>query len=198
VPCETPGCNTKSSQLSNGLRSKWASGEGLKWTWRVQTVQKRENRVAWFRFCEICHRELWPDDHRVNNRYSRPALSHWEKASAGGCLRLVAGDFYLTQPPPERASSSTRETSPPQPTESGPFLTPLRPDVPAHNAQAQPRARSRSPRVVKWRDGGEWTRAAPPELNGEPELAGWLDSHRGRPPERLGHGRIERLSRELR
>lgn len=68
----------------------WASEEGVKWYWHTDAC-------AWWRLCAPCHKETWPEDHRVRNGASKPAhalTNHW-----------VVG-FYLTRPPPEFLSEA--------------------------------------------------------------------------------------------
>ena len=55
--------------------------------------------VHW-RLCQACHKRVWPADLRVGNRHSRPFVEPMP-GIRGGKRRLVVGDFYLTEAPPE-------------------------------------------------------------------------------------------------
>ena len=67
---------------------------GIKWRW-ISGLQ------AYWLLCLDCHKLLWPGDNRVNNRYSAPWSLRSEALAKGSKRSLVAGDFYLTQEPPE-------------------------------------------------------------------------------------------------
>ncbi len=94
-PC--PGCGLGLSRLhSQKLRESWAQEEGLKWGWYTQ-------EQAYWKLCLPCHQEAWPGDLRRRGPYCLPLADYW-KHLVGGRLRLLAGDFYLTQAPPEYLS----------------------------------------------------------------------------------------------
>ena len=80
---------------------KWAHREGDCWG-------RRPNGTPYWYFCLRCHLRRWPNDRRYNNRWSTPAPPLWHMACSG-VHRLVAGDFYLTCPPPERRRDELAE-----------------------------------------------------------------------------------------
>jgi hypothetical protein len=136
--CQSPGCHHECSALSAGQRARWAADEGLKWA--VITAN-----LAYFFFCEECHRLIWPDDNRCNNRHSQPAETTWRRHLVNGVVRLIVGDLYVTRPPPElaqRGHGCVRRL-PGQVAQGPPPHPPLAEDGPR----------------VSWVDGGAWERA---------------------------------------
>ena len=95
-----PDCGIKqlTELRTEALRRTWADDEGVKWWLR--------SGAAYWRLCELCHAQRWPLDRRCANRHSRPgaAVDLAGRDLRQGVSRLVAGDFYLTQPPPLRSS----------------------------------------------------------------------------------------------
>ena len=67
---------------------RWAERLGGSWDWN------ENGRADWF-YCLGCHRLLWPNDKRINNRYSRPAPKwlHMCVPMALANRRLVGGDL---------------------------------------------------------------------------------------------------------
>ena len=77
---------------------KWMHREGEVWGYRP-------NGTPYWLYCVGCHQRRWPHDRRCNNGYSRPAPPYLHVFRGGSSSRiLVAGDFSLTEPPPERAN----------------------------------------------------------------------------------------------
>ena len=76
------------------LMEIWAAQRGVAWDFR-----KVDGAPYWY-LCLECHRREWPLDQRCANRHSKP----WSAVvfATTPVRRLLVGDFYLTQPPPER------------------------------------------------------------------------------------------------
>ena len=88
---------TECSELETlELREKWACEAKLKWSWHSDTL-------AYWHLCMPCHQSVRPSDFRTNNRYSLPGHMAHSKYSGNrrGVVRLVSGDFHLTDPSPE-------------------------------------------------------------------------------------------------
>ena len=101
------------------LRLTWAAAEGIKW-------QKSATGSAYWILCQECHQREWPEDQRYANRWSRPGPSFAERLSANkGRVRLICGDFYLTETPLEHQQTHSSTA--------------------AAAAPSSPNARSRSP-----------------------------------------------------
>ena len=142
--CRYPGCSTACSELSTSLRARWQEVEGLAWDW----VSPRR---AYFNFCEEHHKQLWPLDRRVRNRYSGPSDSTMHRAIRGGVRRLIASDLYITQAPPEYVFGPGAKPSP----------APARGRSRSCRPKPRKEVTSRSKRV-SWGDGGKWVREAAP------------------------------------
>jgi hypothetical protein len=80
-------------------RRRWWDRRGECWDFTA-------NGTPYWQFCISCHMGRWPHDRRFNNRWSTPASPLYHRVMDGKS-RLVAGDFYLTRPPPERLSTAT-------------------------------------------------------------------------------------------
>ena len=94
-------CGTTLTDLrTNEERQRWASR--LDDCWRYHS-----NGTAYWMFCLRCHLRRWPNDRRFNNRWSSPAAP-WYHRQVNGVRRLIAGDFYITQPPPELDHDTVR------------------------------------------------------------------------------------------
>ena len=72
---------------------KWQADEGYKWDW-VTPEQ------AYFKLCWSCHLVAWPLDMRSRNQHNKPGAYYWCK-ELGGRSRLLAGDLYISEAPPE-------------------------------------------------------------------------------------------------
>ena len=113
APPLCPLCGHELATLSPELQRTWLVEKGIKW-------EEGEGSLAYWRLCAKCHRRVWPLDKRVEGRYCRPFVEHW-KIHCGFKVRLVAGDFYLTAPPPDMSgpsrdfASGTFEVLPPLP-----------------------------------------------------------------------------------
>ena len=91
--CELCGRVKVSRLRTEGSLRVWAEDEGLKWQWRTP-------KQAYFRLCEACHTTVWPMDMRPGNRHNKPGAYFW-KQTRGGRTRLLAGDLFITEAPPE-------------------------------------------------------------------------------------------------
>eukprot|EP00973_Karenia_brevis_P034912 4818168-Karenia_brevis.AAC.1 len=97
-------CGTTLTDIRNpDVLAKWQDREGDAWL-------RRENGTPYWQFCVDCHMRRWPNDRRCRNSASKPAPP-WLNYSCSGVRRLFAGDFFLTQPPPEVVSPSERAES---------------------------------------------------------------------------------------
>ena len=108
-PCSLCG-SLDNAFLSYDLRCKWVSEENLKWRWY--------KGLAYWRLCQLCHREVWPADQRNRNGSSLPwSALLFSTKRAEGKASLVVGDFFLTRAPPEllRAGSLSWWGERPQP-----------------------------------------------------------------------------------
>ena len=107
-PC---GLRVVAPLRSLGIRERWAEEEGISWSW-VSSSTRGGASVAYFRFCAECHTKTWPDDRRPpnGNRWTRPArrLMPKFKSSLHGRQRLVTGDLYITESPPEYVSAEAQ------------------------------------------------------------------------------------------
>ena len=90
-----PGCNEKkvSRLRAQDMLIKWQADEGYKWDW-VTPEQ------AYFKLCWSCHLVAWPLDMRSRNQHNKPGTYYWCK-ELGGRSRLLAGDLYISEAPPE-------------------------------------------------------------------------------------------------
>jgi len=107
-PC---GLGVVAPSRSLGIRERWAEEEGISWSW-VSSSTRGGASVAYFRFCAQCHTKTWPDDrrHPNGNRCTRPArrLMPTFQSSLHGRQRLVTGDLYITESPPEYVSAEAQ------------------------------------------------------------------------------------------
>jgi len=127
APPICPGCGTELTELeSPALRRTWKKDEGFKWSWH-SPVQ------AYWHLRQDCHQAAWPVDKRVSNRWSRPGDAWWPSLASSRRCRLVVGDFYLTESPPELlrpkpglpgASSTQRREAPRLPGQGLPATRP--------------------------------------------------------------------------
>ena len=86
---------TACTQLENdNLQTVWQRESGYKWSWH-------SDLQAYWVLCLSCHRVAWPTDHRVRNRFSQPGWLYRSSRGSKGRVKLVSGDFYLTDPVPE-------------------------------------------------------------------------------------------------
>ena len=93
-PPMCPGCSfTSCTELSQELRKRWEESQGLKWHLLPSGTQ------AYWKLCLSCHRMAWPLDGRTSNRHSWPAEALIRRGRSK--TRLVAGDFYVLETPPE-------------------------------------------------------------------------------------------------
>ena len=81
---------------SQDLITKWQYRRGDAWDYR-------DNGAPYWLCCVICHMRRWLNDERYATGASRPAPSRLGQVLSGQ-HRLFAGDYWLTAPPPERAS----------------------------------------------------------------------------------------------
>ena len=81
---------------SQDLITKWQYRRGDAWDYR-------DNGTPYWVYCVKCHMRRSLNDRRYANEASRPA-PFWLHREASGRQRLFARDFWLTAPPPERAS----------------------------------------------------------------------------------------------
>ena len=72
---------------------KWALRQGDAWDYR-------SNGTPYWLLCVVCHMRRWPNDRRYRNANSRPAPP-WLHIQMSGRRCLVAGDLWITSPPPE-------------------------------------------------------------------------------------------------
>ena len=75
------------------MRRTWRQEEGYKWDWVTPNQ-------AYFTLCWSCHLVVWPLDMRSSNRHNKPGAYYWMK-KLGGRTRLLAGDLYISEAPPE-------------------------------------------------------------------------------------------------
>ena len=108
-PC---GLRAVAPLKSHGIRNRWAEEEGISRS-RVTSSKRGGASVAYFHFCEECHARIWPDDRRPpnGNRWTRPAsrLMPTFQASVQGRRRLLTGDLYITESPPELLSAGAQD-----------------------------------------------------------------------------------------
>ena len=108
-PC---GLRAVAPLKSHGIRNRWAEEEGISRS-RVTSSKRGGASVAYFHFCEECHARIWPDDRRPpnGNRWTRPAsrLLPTFQASLQGRRRLLTGDLYITESPPELLSAEAQD-----------------------------------------------------------------------------------------
>jgi hypothetical protein len=135
------------------LQQVWAAWEGVKWDFR----DLQRGRTAYWRYCFECHTmQMWPGDGRRGNRHSSPTPTRWWRVQRGSVARLVCGDLYLTEAPPEiehkdypgRGRRRARPRSP------SPLVEPSE----ARSPNALTFSASNAPLSVTWKDGGEWAK----------------------------------------
>ncbi len=73
-------------------RATWAEEQGAKWDWH-------SDRQAYWYLCLPCHKKFW-NDGRSKSPWSQPGRAPWG-FQVGGRARLLSGDFYLTEAPPD-------------------------------------------------------------------------------------------------
>ena len=113
----TPVCRCGERYLTElrgtRLLEKWADEVGIKWGWA------NSGKAMWY-LRHRCHRIAFEEDHRVQNGSSSPGVSRWGLATSGtdrgAAQRLVCGDFYLRNAPPEYMEPAARgtQTAPPR------------------------------------------------------------------------------------
>ena len=102
MPPPRCACGAARTPLATAaLRSSWEEVLGLKWSWVTPSA-------AYWHMCLGCHQARWPGDGRVRNRYCRPRSSD-PRRRVGARARLVVGELYLTEPPPELGSATAPE-----------------------------------------------------------------------------------------
>jgi hypothetical protein len=102
MPPPRCACGAARTPLATAaLRSSWEDVLGLKWSWSTPSA-------AYWHMCLGCHQARWPGDGRVRNRYCRPRSSD-PRRRVGARARLVVGELYLTEPPPELGSAAAPE-----------------------------------------------------------------------------------------
>ena len=129
-----PLCGAGLSRLSDKATRDWWEERGLKWDWFLG--QRASGEQAYWKLCEVCHREAWPHDRRVKGRYCLPG-SAW-KTDGGSKTKLLVGDLWITESPPAIAGPWTAWREPVPRAASSQVELALRVTEPA---------RSRSPRV---------------------------------------------------
>ena len=173
-------CGSKLTRLSDRMLLVWADHEGERWNWHTD-VQ------AYFRFCQICHMKMWPEDMRCRGKNCRPLTARWARFldTSDGIARFESGDFYLTRPPPELVcprvlprrgplQQPPGQPQPPEsPTEPQPQLQPhqkarkLLKDAPVRPGILKKGAARDEvqTKTVHWADAGVWQRRAPPSAH---------------------------------
>jgi len=147
--CLATGQHTVLTDLrSADERERWAGLEGVCWS-------KRPNGTAYWHLCLACHARRYPHDRRCNNRHSRPAPP-WYHLTASSLRRLVAGDFFLTSPPPEYAEPASSSDRIVRPRLEG-FMAPAADDSSSSSSDGN----SRGPDLqmadrVRWSDDWTW------------------------------------------
>ena len=92
--CKACGVTACTQLESANLQTVWQRDSGCKWSWHSDSQ-------AYWVLCLPCHRVAWPTDHRVRNRFSQPGWHYRSSQGSKGKVKLVSGDFFLTDPVPE-------------------------------------------------------------------------------------------------
>ena len=92
--CKACGVTACTQLESDNLQTVWQRESGYKWSWH-------SDLQAYWVLCLPCHRVAWPTDHRVRNHFSQPGWLYRSSRGSKGRVKLVSGDFFLTDPVPE-------------------------------------------------------------------------------------------------
>ncbi len=137
-PCSLCG-SLQNAALSDSLRRKWASEEGVKWRWR--------DGLAYWKLCQPCHRELWPEVPEKAQQPKPNAASH----PRGPDSQRPQTDKHVAQttqtqtprrpkPKPNRPSHPTRPPKTTNTQAAKPTRPPKTTNPERRNGQEQPEA----------------------------------------------------------